>query len=147
MSGSVAGLASGHPKLTFRATAGNHEKIASVVAGLPGGLRFSRSAIVSHKVCTKKGDKKKCTTTLRVKGLRIVGGSVKTVTLKSGRLVITLKKAVARVTITATGPLVTETKSLETKVKRHKAGMLRFTLKLTTPSRASTVLTMQLKAH
>jgi hypothetical protein len=42
---------------------------------------------------------------------------------------------------------VTETKSLQTRVKKHKAGTLRFALKLTTANRVSTSLTMKLKTH
>jgi len=42
---------------------------------------------------------------------------------------------------------VTESKSLEPKVKKHKAGTLRFTLRVTTANRASTTLTLNLKAH
>lgn len=145
-SGSVAGLASGHPRLKFKLTDAPGRKLAQVSIGLPGGLKFARSAIVSHKVCTKKGKKKKCTTTRRVKGFRISGGSAKTVALKAGRLVVTLKKATRSVTITANGPLVTESKSLRTKVKKHKAGKLSFKLKLTSGNHSSTTLTLKLKA-
>jgi hypothetical protein len=48
-SGSVGGLATGHPKLKFKVTDANRAKIASVAIGLPVGLKFARSAIVSHK--------------------------------------------------------------------------------------------------
>jgi hypothetical protein len=88
----------------------------------PAGLKFSRSAFLSHKVCTTKGKKKKCTIARLVKGLRISGDSAKAESRRAGRLVITLKKAVVSVSITAMGPLATESKSLETKVKKHKAG-------------------------
>jgi hypothetical protein len=145
--GSVTGLVSGHPRLKLKVTGPPAAKIASVAVGLPSGLRFARSAFVSHKVCVKKGTKKKCTTTKRVKGLRISGRSAKAVVLKSGRLVITLKKAATSLTITAARPLVIESKSLDTKVKHHKAGTLRFTLKVTTANHASTSLTLKLKAH
>ena len=61
--------------------------------GVPSGLKFSSSAIVKHKTCTTKQGKKKCTTTTLIKGLGIVGGKAKTVAIKGGKLVITLKKA------------------------------------------------------
>lgn len=146
VSGSVSGLATGHPRLKFRVKDAGTAKIASVAVGLPGGLKFSRTALVSHKSCTTKG-KKKCITTMRVKGLAISGGRAKSVVLKGGRLVITLKKAAAGLTITAGGPLMIESKSLETKVKHHKAGTLTFTFKVTTADHKSTLLTVKVKTH
>ena len=71
-------------------------------------------------MCTTKNKKKKCTTTTLIKGLGIVGGKAKTVAIKGGKLVITLKKPAGNVTITVSGPLVTETKALQTKVKKHR---------------------------
>ena len=92
-SGSTSGLASGHPKLSFKVTHGKGAaNIQSLTVGLPSGLKFSRSAIVTRKTCTTKQGKKKCTTTTLTKGLGIKGGSAKTVALKGGKLVITLKK-------------------------------------------------------
>lgn len=146
VSGSVTGLASGHPRLKFRITDANGAKIASVAIGLPRGLKFSRSAFVSHKVCTTKGKKKKCTTSVRVNGLRISGAGAKSIAIKAGKLVITLKKAATSLTITAAGPLVVESKALETKVKHHKAGTLRFTFKVTTANHKTTLLTLKVKS-
>lgn len=143
-SGSVGGLASGHPRLRFKITDANGAKIAAVAIGLPGGLRFSRSAIVADKVCTTKG-KKKCATIVRVNGLRLSGASAKRVAIKGGKLVITLKKAATSLTITAAGPLVVESKSLEAKAKHHKVGTLRFTLKVTTANHKTTLLTLKVK--
>jgi hypothetical protein len=146
-SGSLAGLASGHPELNFKVTDAHSAKITSVAIGLPGGLKFSRPVIVSHKTCTKKGKKKKCTTSRRVKGLGIAGVSAKTVALKAGRLVITLKQSATSVTIAVAGPLVTESKSLKTKAKKHKAGTLRFRLNITTAPHMSTTLTLNRKTR
>jgi hypothetical protein len=148
-SGSTKGLASGHPKLTFKIAhgQGGGANIAAVTIGLPRGLKFSRSAIISHKTCTTKGKKKKCTTTTLIKGLGIKGGKAKTVAIKGGKLVITLKKATGRLTITVSGPLVTESKSLQTKVKKHKAGSLKFTFKITDAKHKATTVSLKLKAH
>jgi hypothetical protein len=147
-SGSITGLATGHPNLKLKVTrAKGAPDISSVALGLPSGLKFSRSAIVTRKVCTTKGKKKKCTTTTLIKGLGVAGGTAKSVALTGGRLVITLKKASAGLTLTVASPLVTEAKSLQTKVKKHKAGTLSFTLKVTDVKHTSTTLTLKLKAH
>ncbi|HET6869402.1 MAG TPA: hypothetical protein VFH80_26060 [Solirubrobacteraceae bacterium] len=150
VSGSTAGLASGHPKLKFKITHGKGApNIAAVTLGLPGGLKFSKSAIVKHKTCTKasKGKKAKCSTKTLIKGLGIAGAKAKSVAIKGGKLVITLKKAAAKVTITASGPLVSESKSLQTKVKKHKTKTLKFTVKATDAKHTSTTVALKLKAH
>jgi hypothetical protein len=148
-SGSTVGLAKGQPKLKFTITHGKGAaKVAAVAIGLPGGLKFSRSAIVQHKTCTTlKNKKKKCTTTTLIKGLGVAGGKAKTVAIKNGRLVVTLKKGSNKVTLTISGPLVTETKGLQTKVKKHKTKTLNFTLKVTDAKHTATTLPLKLKAH
>ncbi|MGN6871361.1 MAG: hypothetical protein ACTHMY_23435 [Solirubrobacteraceae bacterium] len=148
--GSTAGLASGHPKLKFKITHGKGApNVTTVAIGLPGGLKFSKSAIVKHKVCTKasKGKKAKCSTTTLIKGLGIAGGKAKSVAIKGGKLVITLKKAAGKLTITASGPLVSESKSLQTKVKKHKTKTLKFTVKATDAKHTSTTVALKLRAH
>jgi hypothetical protein len=144
--GSTGGLASGHPKLKFRIAHGG-VNVAAVAIGLPGGLKFSRSAIVSHKVCTTKNHKKKCTTTTLIKGLGIAGGEAKTVAIKGGRLVITLSKPAGTVSITVSGSLVSETNGLQSSVKKHKVKNLSFTLKVTDAKKAATTLLLKLSAH
>lgn len=149
VSGSTGGLAKGHPKLKFKVVHGKGApKVSTVTIGLPGGLKFSRSAISSHKTCTKlKNKKKKCTTTTLIKGLGIKGGKAKSVKLKRGRLVITLKKAAGTVTFTLSGPLLSETKGLQTKVKKHKTKKLTFHLKVTDAKKAATSVALKLRAH
>jgi hypothetical protein len=147
-SGSTAGLANGHPKLKFKITKGTGAaNIATLALGAPSGLKFSRSAIVSRKTCTTKGKKKKCTTTTLIKGLLVTGAKAKSVAIKGGRLVITLKKPAGKVTITVGGPLVTETKAVQTKVKKRKLKTLKFTLKITDAKRAASTVSLKLKAH
>jgi hypothetical protein len=147
-SGSTKGLSTGHPDVKLKVTHAKGAPNVSVVAlGLPAGLKFSRSAIVTHRVCTTKGKKKKCTTTTLIKGLGVAGGAAKSVALTGGRLVVTLKKPSASVTLTVVAPLLAESKSLQTKVKKHKAGSLSFTLKVTDAKHTSTTLTLKLAAH
>ncbi len=149
VSGRAAGLAAGHPKLTFKIKHGKGAaNVKTVALGLPGGLKFSKSAIVRHKTCTTlKGKKKKCSTKTLIKGLGITGGRATSVAIKHGKLVITLKKPAGTVTFKVSGPLVTETKGLQTKVKKHKTKSLKFTLKVTDAKHKSTTLSLRLKAH
>jgi hypothetical protein len=148
ITGSTAGLASGHPKLRFKITHGTGAaNVATVALGLPGGLKFSQSAIVKHKTCTGTGKKQKCSTKTLIKGLGIVGGTAKSVAITGGKLVITLKKAAGKLTITASGPLVSESKSLQTSVKKHKTKTLKFTVKATDAKHTSTTVALKLRAH
>jgi hypothetical protein len=142
-SGSFSGLAAGHPKLRVKAThAKGGPNIPSVTVGLPSGLKFSRSAFVTHKTCVTKKGNKKCTTVTQIKGLGVSGASVKSVALKSGKLVITLKKAAGSVTVSITGPVLTETTSLQTGVKKHKVKTLKVNLKI-----GSASVPLKLAAH
>jgi hypothetical protein len=148
VSGSTSGLASGHPSVKFKVAHGkNGPNVSSVSIGLPTGLKFSHSAFVTKKTCVTKGGTKKCTSTTLIKGLSVKGGTAKSVALKGGKLVITLKKASASVSITASGPLVTETKALQTNVKKHKTKTLKFALKVTDAAHNTTSTTLSLKAH
>jgi hypothetical protein len=149
VSGSTGGLASGHPKLKFKITHGKGApNVQTVTLGLARGLKFSKSAFVRHKTCTViKHKKPKCSTKTLIKGLGIRGAKAKSVAIKRGKLVITLKKAAGKVTITASGPLVSESKSLQTKVKKHRTKTLRFTVKATDAKHTSTTVALKLRAH
>jgi hypothetical protein len=149
VSGSTGGLAAGHPTLKFKlARANSGADLEAVTVALPRGLRFSTSAFVSHKTCTTlKGKKKKCTTTTLISGLGIAGAKAKSVALKGGMLLIGLAKATASVSLTISKPLVTETKSLRTKAKKHKAGKLSFTFKVTDAKGNLTTVTASVRAH
>ena len=147
-SGSLSGLAAGHPKLHFKATHGRSgPNIASVAIGLPSGLKFARSALITHKTCVTKNGKKKCTTTTLISGLGVSGAKVKSVALKGGKLVITLKKAAGSVTANLTGPVLAESKPLQTRVKKHKVKTLTVTLKVTDAKHTATSVPLKLKAH
>jgi hypothetical protein len=149
VTGSAGGLAAGHPNLKFKlARVKGGANIASVAVALPSGLKFSRSAFVSHKTCTKlKGKRKKCTTTTLISGLGIYGGRAKSVALKGGTLLIGLANPTGSVSLTISKPLVTATKSLRTKVKKHKAGKLTFTFTVTDAKGTVTTLTAAVTPH
>ena len=147
-SGSTSGLASGHPKLKFAVAHGKGgPNITTVAVGVAAGLKFSHAAIVSHKTCTTKGKKKKCTTTTLIKGLGISGAQAKSVTIKGGKLVITLTKPAGRITVIAAGPLVSETKALQTKIKKHRVKSLNFSFTITDAKKVATPVSLNLKAH
>lgn len=146
--GSTSGLAGGHPKLKFKVAHGKGAaNLASVAIGLPAGLRFSRSAIVSTKTCTNGQGGKRCSTKTLIKGLGVSGAKVGSATIKGGKLLITFKKPASSATITVSGPLVSETSGLQKQVKKHKVKSLTFTLKLTDAKKTATTLPLKLKAH
>jgi hypothetical protein len=146
-SGSAGGLATGHPKLRIKASHGQGAaNIASVTVGLPAGLKFSRSGITTSNACVTKLGKKKCTTTTLTKGLGVSGASVKSVALKGGKLAITLKKAAGNVTVILSGPVLTETSSLQSAVKKHKVKTVTVALKVTDAKHTTTSLPLKLKA-
>lgn len=147
-SGSSSGLATGHPSLRVKVShSSGGANIASLAVGLPSGLSFARSAISTHKTCTTTKGKKKCTTTTLIKGLGVSGGNVKSVALKGGKLVITLKKAVGSVTVSLSGPVLSESKVLQTKVKKHKGKTVTVTLKVTDAKHTTTSVPVELEAH
>ena len=147
-SGSSSGLATGHPSLKVKVShSSGGANIASLAVGLPSGLSFARSAISTKKTCTTSKGKKKCTTTTLIKGLGVSGASVKSVALKGGKLVITLKKAVGSVTVSLSGPVLSESKALQTSVKKHKTKTVKVTLKVTDAKHTTTSVPVTIKAH
>ena len=147
-SGSSSGLATGHPSLKVKVShSSGGANIASLAVGLPSGLSFARSAISTHKTCTTTKGKKKCTTTTLIKGLGVSGASVKSVALKGGKLVITLKKAAGSVTVRLSGPVLSESKALQTKVKKHKTKTVTVTLKVTDAKHTTSSVPVKITAH
>ena len=122
------------------------------LAGLEAGdviIAVNRQKVKAVADYTKaaKGKKAKCITKTTITGLKIVGGKAKSVAIKGGKLVITLKKPAGTVSLTLTGKLVSESKSLQTKVKKHKTKALKFALKVTDAKHKSTTLPLKLRAH
>ena len=147
-SGSASGLATGQPKLRITASQGQGAaKIASLAVGLPTGLKIARSGIPTSTTCVTKHGRKKCTTTTPIKGLGVSGASVTSVALKGGTLVVTLKKAAASVTVNVSGPVLTETGSLQSGVKKHRVKSVTVTLKVTDAKHTTTSVPLKLKAH
>jgi hypothetical protein len=129
-SGSLSGLGNRHPKLKFKVKRGsNAPNLSSVSVKPASGLKFK---------CVKSG--KSC------KGLSVTGGKLKSAKVSGGQLVITLKKAAASLTVTAKGPAITESKSLQAKVKTHKVKSITLSLRVKDSSGKATTIKLKLKA-
>jgi hypothetical protein len=141
---SVKGLSSGKPVLHVHVTHGsNAPNVSSVAITVGSGLKFSKKAFV--KKCTGHGHHKKCTT--KVKGLSVTGGKIKKVVLHgSGRIVITFTHAVSAASITMRSPLLTESKGLQKKAKKHKVKSVKVVLKVTDAKGTRTTITLKAKA-
>jgi len=146
--GSTGGLAAGHPKLRIRVSRGpGAAKIASLAVALPAGLKFARSDVTTSTTCDAPHSKKKCPTTTALRGLGVSGAGVKSVALKAGKLVLVLKKAEGSVTLSLSGPLLTETRSLQSGVKRHRVKTVTVTFKVTDAKRTTASVPVELGVH
>ncbi len=114
---------------------------------MPAGLRFTRSDLTTSTTCVAQHSKNTCPTTTAVKGLGVSGAGVKSVTLKAGKLVLVLKRAAGSVTLSLRGPLLTETGSLQSSVKRHRVRSVKVTLKVTDAKRTPASVPVELDAH
>jgi len=146
-SGSFSGLASGHPKLRVSVTHGSGApNVASLSLGLSSGLSFNPRAIVTHKTCKGTGRKRKCTTTLVVRGLS-VSSAVTGVGIEGGKLVITLKKAAGSVSATVAGPLLAESGALRRRASRHQVKTVTVTVRITDAAHVGTTEILVLKSR
>jgi hypothetical protein len=103
---SATGLASGHPSLSFRVTvAKGAAKLKALTVALPRGL-----SIIAHRAGHR----------LTIRGVRVRGGSVKSLSLSHGHLVITLRRAVTGVTVNLSGGALKESAALRAAARRHK---------------------------
>jgi hypothetical protein len=103
---SATGLASGHPSLSFRArVAKGAAKLKALTVELPHGL-----SVITHRAGTK----------LTIRGVRVKGAAVRSLSLAHGHLVIALKRAVSEVTVTLSGAALKESPALRTQATRHK---------------------------
>jgi hypothetical protein len=143
--GSLKGLGSKKPVLNVSVTHGSNApdiKTVSLVIG--SGLKFSKAAL--HKHCTGHGKKRKCSGKVKAKGLSISGASVKSVKVTGGKLVLTLGAPVGSSAIKVAGPLLTESKGLRKRVKKHKVKTLSVVVKVTDAKGTRTTIPLKLKA-
>ena len=136
--GTLAGLASGKPKLTLRASRGPAgPELASLRISLPSGLTFEHK-LPTQQSCTGSGHQRRCTT--KVHGLSLSGVAMKSARLQGGALTITFSHHVSKVTLTAQAGLLVESSGLERKAKEHKAGTPLVHLRITDATGTATTL-------
>ena len=130
--GSLSGLASGKPALRVHATRGSGApSIAALSVSLPGGLSFSHRAIGTHRKCKRVNGHSKCATAYAIKGFSLSGASLAKARMKGSSLLLTFSHAVAGVSLSARTPLLTESKTLKRKARKHKAKGLAAGIRIT----------------
>jgi hypothetical protein len=111
---SASGLTSGKPSLVFQVVAGkNAGKLSVITVELPRGLRFIR-----HRVHGA----------LKLQGVSVAGAKLRSVALKRGHLVITLRKAVGNAIVSLSDRALAESGSLRSQARRHKLSRLKLTV-------------------
>ncbi|HEX3830413.1 MAG TPA: hypothetical protein VHW04_00510, partial [Solirubrobacteraceae bacterium] len=122
------------PSLTFKVSVAKRaSKISRITVGLPGGLSFVR-----HRVHKK----------LRVTGVSLRGANKKSLALSHGRLVITLRKPSAAVTVTLGSLSLKESTGLRTKARRNRVKSLKLTVIVRNARHNSKTLRLKVKvAH
>jgi hypothetical protein len=112
----VKGLASGHPTLSFKLTAGKNAKLKSFTVKLPRGLSFVR-----HRVHGR----------LKLLGLALNGAKVKSLSLKHGALLVTLRAPVNTLSAKVGPRALKESAALKSAAKHHRLKRLQLTVLLT----------------
>ncbi|HEX4008822.1 MAG TPA: hypothetical protein VHX62_02370 [Solirubrobacteraceae bacterium] len=101
---SVSGLSTGHPSLRFTLTVRRHApKLTALTVELPRGLSFA-----GHRVRGR----------LTVRGVTVRGAKVRSLSLSRGHLVITLRRAVSRLTVTLAPATLKESSALRSSAAR-----------------------------
>jgi hypothetical protein len=117
--------------LSFRLTAGrNAPKLSSFTTRLPGGLSFIKRRVHGRST---------------VRGVSVKGASVKSISLSGGRLIVTLKRAVAGLTAKIGPTGLKESRALKSKAKRHKLGSLKLTVVIKDAKGKRTTATLKIK--
>ncbi|HET7048667.1 MAG TPA: hypothetical protein VFI54_10410 [Solirubrobacteraceae bacterium] len=116
VSGAISGLASGHPAISFKLTAGKNAKLKSFTVKLPRGLSFVR-----HRVHGR----------LKLLGVALKGAKVKSLSLKHGALLVTLRAPVNTLSAKIRSRALKESKALKSAAKHHRLKHLQLTVVLT----------------
>jgi hypothetical protein len=149
-SGSLTGLASGKPRLRLLASAaGGGPDITSLSIQLPAGLRLAARALTAGIQCGLAGTPAansprhaRCAAHRRAKGLSVTGASVKSVSIQGGALRIAFAHSTGRVSLALGRPLMSESKGLEGRARKHKARALVVGVRITDARGASTSLSV-----
>ncbi|MGZ4215683.1 MAG: hypothetical protein ACXVHB_22845 [Solirubrobacteraceae bacterium] len=111
----VSGLASGHPALSFKLTAGRNAKLKSFTVKLPRGLSFVRHRVHGH---------------LKLLGVALKGAKIKSLSLKHGALLVTLRAPVNTLSAKVGSRALKESSALKSAAKHHKLKRLQLTVVL-----------------
>jgi hypothetical protein len=126
----VAGLASGHPALSFKLTAGKDAKLKSFTVKLPRGLSFVR-----HRVHGR----------MRLLGVALKGAKVKSLSLKHGALLVTLRAPVNTLSAKIGSRALKESSALKSAAKHHRLKRLQLTVVLANTAGKRTTSKLPLK--
>ena len=130
VSGAVSGLASGHPALSFRLTAGKNAKLKSFTIKLPRGLSFVRHRLHGH---------------LKLLGVALKGAKIKSLSLKHGALLVTLRAPVNTLSAKIGSRGLKESAALKSAAKHHRLKRLQLTVLLTNTTGKSITSKLPLK--
>jgi hypothetical protein len=130
VSAAVSGLARGKPTLSFKLTAGKNAKLKSFSVKLPRGLSF-RGRSVHHR--------------LKLTGLSLKGAKIKSIALRHGALVITLRKAINTVSVKLGPGALKESAALKRAAKRHRLKRMQLMVVLKNTAGKSTTSKLPLK--
>jgi hypothetical protein len=130
-SASFSGLVRGKPTLSFTLVAGrNAPKLSAFTIKLPSGLSFLRRRV--HRRTT-------------VIGVSIKDAKIKSISLKAGKLLVTLRRPASTMIVKLRAVALKESRGLERKAKRHRLKSLKLTLFAKNVAGKSTTLTRQVK--
>jgi hypothetical protein len=130
-SASLSGLRRGRPALSFKLIAGRRgPKLTSLTVSLPGGLSFMRHRLGGRLV---------------LRGVIVRDAKVKKMSLKHGKLTITLARPAATVLVKATSRALHETAGLRHKARRRRIRFLKLTLTVTTVTHQHVTVTRSVK--
>lgn len=130
-SASFSGLVRGRPTLSFRLVAGNNApRLSSFTIDLPRGL-----SIVRHR------DRERLT----VAGVTLKGTKIRSIALREGRLVLTLRRPFSGVSVKLRATALKETRGLRQKAKHRRIKSLKLTVITRDVNGRSTTLTALVK--
>jgi hypothetical protein len=130
VSGAVSGLASGHPALSFKLTAGKNAKLKSFTVKLPRGLSFVRHRVHGH---------------LKLLGVALKGAKIKSLSLKHGALLVTLRSPVNTLSAKIGSRALKESAALKSAAKHHRLKRLQLTVLLANTAGKSITSKLPLK--
>jgi len=127
----LTGLADGKPSLLFQLVAGkNAPKLSSFTVALPSGVSFTRHRV--RKV-------------LKLIGISLTGGRLKSARLSHGQLVVTLRRPVTSVIVSVSNRALKESRGLRSKIDHGTVKRLKLKVIVRNAAGESTTLTVALK--